>query len=178
MNIKIENMYTIYYGIKPNGEPKVGCDSNYPARAIKYELTNYRILEEHEDIMIASYREVDLQIELIGKRDSNAYYFETVERSVKGGNTAFRKRKGIHGYNEEERKLNSSNAGKHCKGISKNNGPRNSSPLQITQSKIAQTFATEAAKRKIVCEHCNEPFSTGMYTRWHGSRCPKNPINN
>jgi hypothetical protein len=76
--------YTIYYGIKPNGEPKVGCDSNYPNRALQTELTDYRILESHDDVYIASYREVDLQLELIGKRDSNSYYYQTLEHAVKG----------------------------------------------------------------------------------------------
>lgn len=27
------------------------------------------------------------------------------------------------------------------------------------------------ARKKIVCEHCHQPYVPGMYARWHGERC-------
>ncbi len=56
-------MYTIYKGKKPNGEWKIGCDHDYPSRPKYQKLTDYFIIEEHEDIDVASDRELELQAE-------------------------------------------------------------------------------------------------------------------
>tara|TARA_R110000744_G_C19209845_1_gene545914 strand:+ start:345 stop:878 length:534 start_codon:yes stop_codon:yes gene_type:complete len=71
--------FTIYYGTKPDGDPKIGCDEHYPARAKKQLLTNYYAMEKHNDIDIASAREIELQIQHIGKRDNSNTYKESVE---------------------------------------------------------------------------------------------------
>ena len=67
-------MVTVYYGTRPNGTLKIGCDEHYPARAKVQKLTNYGIMEEHDDIDTAGAREIELQIQHIGKRDNSLTY--------------------------------------------------------------------------------------------------------
>ena len=71
--------FTIYYGTRPNGTPKIGCDEHYPNRAKVQKLTDYYAMEEHNDIDIAGAREIELQIQHIGKRDSSMTYRQSVE---------------------------------------------------------------------------------------------------
>ena len=56
-------MYSIYKGRKPNGEWKIGCDCDYPYRPKYQNLTEYFVLEQHEDLDLASEREYELQLE-------------------------------------------------------------------------------------------------------------------
>ena len=79
-------IYTIYYGTRPNGTPKIGCDEAYPNRPIKQNLTNYYIVEEHTDEMVASRRERELQKEHGLKVDKFPYHLRKVYGG-KGGNT-------------------------------------------------------------------------------------------
>ena len=72
-------IFTVYYGTRPNGTLKIGCDEHYPARAKVQKLTNYGIMEEHDDIDTAGAREIELQIQHIGKRDNSLTYREQVE---------------------------------------------------------------------------------------------------
>ena len=72
-------IYTIYYGTRPNGLPKIGVDSNYPARAKVQKLTDYSKMEEHDDIDVVGAREIELQIQHFGKRDNTLTYRQQVE---------------------------------------------------------------------------------------------------
>ena len=76
-------MYTIYKGLKPDGTWKIGCDQAYPNRSIQQSLTEYFAIEEHEDIMIASHREIELQKEHGVKVDKSLYY-QSVQRGRRG----------------------------------------------------------------------------------------------
>ena len=67
-------IYTIYKGLKLDGTWKIGCDQAYPNRPIQQSLTDYFILEEHEDIMFASQREIELQKEHGVTVDRIPYY--------------------------------------------------------------------------------------------------------
>tara|TARA_R110000764_G_scaffold185675_1_gene271105 strand:+ start:35 stop:526 length:492 start_codon:yes stop_codon:yes gene_type:complete len=71
--------YTIYYGTRPNGLPKIGVDSNYPARAKVQKLTDYSRMEEHNDMDVVGAREIELQIQHFGKRDNTLTYRQQVE---------------------------------------------------------------------------------------------------
>ena len=73
-------MYVIYRGQKPNGEYKIGCDSDWPNRAIEQNLTNYEVLEEYDDIYEASNREIELQKEY-GYRVDRIPYYKILEHS-------------------------------------------------------------------------------------------------
>jgi hypothetical protein len=41
--------------------------------------------------------------------------------------------------------------------------------------KKVQQAGTEASLKLVKCEHCQESFNTGNYSRWHGDHCEKNP---
>lgn len=63
-------MYTIYHipGIK------VGCTEQDPAYRVKKQgYTEFEILEVHEDILVATQREIELQLQLFGVRDNKPY---------------------------------------------------------------------------------------------------------
>jgi hypothetical protein len=63
-------MYTIYHipGVK------VGCTKQDPAYRVKKQgYTEFEILEVHEDILVATQREIELQLELFGVRDNKPY---------------------------------------------------------------------------------------------------------
>ena len=165
-------MYTVYYGIKPNGEPKVGADHSYPSRAIRQNLTDYRILEQHEDLDTASIREIELQIELIGKRDCGRSYKDIVEmnKSIESrinlsnqmqGNTIW---VGKTHKEETKKKIGNSRKGKEAKH-----------PNQIEARKLHQPKLVEGSLRRITCPHCGKDANTGNYSRWHGDNCKQNP---
>ena len=78
--------FTIYRGTRPNGEDKIGCDEAYPNRPIQQDLTNYYIVEEHTDEMVASRREVHLQIENNLPVDRFPYHLRKVRGSKGGSN--------------------------------------------------------------------------------------------
>lgn len=63
-------MYTIYHipGVK------VGLTRQNPAlRVRKQGYTEFEILEVHDNIVVATQREIDLQLELFGVRDNKNY---------------------------------------------------------------------------------------------------------
>ena len=87
-------MYYIYHIPERN---KIGLTENLKVRMKKQKWTGpYEILEEHTCEFKASDREVELQIEYYGKRDSNALYWQTLkvlsaEGRAKGGSTQGRR---------------------------------------------------------------------------------------
>ena len=161
-------MYTIYKGLKPNGEWKIGCDQNYPNRALEQNLTDYFILESYEDIMIASNREIELQKEHNVDVDRCLYY-QTKIRAAAASRSAVRN--GNHNFQTMSKETRieiakrttpfknsefQSTMGKRSKGIS-----RHTSPALAKALNVAYT-----------CEHCGKSGNgRGNYTRWHGDNC-------
>jgi formylmethanofuran dehydrogenase subunit E len=43
------------------------------------------------------------------------------------------------------------------------------------QNERLKASETQKNRPRIKCEYCGEEFSPGMYKRWHGEKCPKNP---
>lgn len=76
--------YSIYKGLKPNGEWKIGCDENYPNRPVQQKMTNYQMLEHHDDIYVASKREQELQKKHGVKVDTIPYHV-TRKSCINGG---------------------------------------------------------------------------------------------
>jgi hypothetical protein len=64
---------------------KVGCTKEYPKRIITqgFKVEDSEILEEHDDIEIASQREIELQIQYFGKRDSGSTYIRSYQTLLK-----------------------------------------------------------------------------------------------
>lgn len=70
---------------------KIGCTEKPKRRIVNAQgYTEYEILEEHTDIMIASQREIELQKQYGYKVDKKPYWkaikIQTKEGSIKGGN--------------------------------------------------------------------------------------------
>jgi len=78
--------YTIYHGTKEDGTHKIGCTEMYPDRCKKQALIDYYIIEQHDDIRIASEREQYLQAEYGYRVDQIPYYMAAdKERASKAG---------------------------------------------------------------------------------------------
>jgi hypothetical protein len=157
-------IYTIYKGLKPDGTWKIGCDQDYPNRPTEQSLTEYYILEQHEDIMIASQREIELQKEHGVRVDGTPYYMTKVNASKAAKNAL---RKGTHNFQtmlKEQRSENTKRTtifknsefqaemGRRGKGIPK--------PHAATLAKALNT--------EWYCEVCDKSGKgKGNWTRYH-----------
>ena len=144
-------MYTIYFGYKPSGRRKIGCDKDYPNRPIQQNMTNYRILEQHEDIFIASDREQELQAEY-GLRVDPIPYWQMIE----------------NGRVKSERKKIAVKRNYAAAGLI---GARSKSEAKVNAARENTKKRTEASKKRITCSHCGKDANTGNYARWHGDNC-------
>lgn len=81
------NKYYIYRGFLPDGSEKIGCTNQYPKRCIVQQMTDYYVVEEHTDIYKASEREIELQIQVIGYRDSTVPYHISFNNRDRSGQT-------------------------------------------------------------------------------------------
>ena len=158
-------MYTIYKGLLPTGRWKIGCDEAYPNRAITQVMSEVTVLETHEDIFVASDRELQLQREHGVRVDSIPYYMTKVNAakasraSIRNGNHNFQnmsqeKRDEIvkksPWYNSEHQ----SEMGKRNKGSIR--------PHAISLAKSLNTSWT--------CTSCGKSGKgRGNYTRWHNN---------
>lgn len=139
--------HKIYYGIRPNGTAKIGCTTDYPNRPESQGLTDYMVLEEHDDIEIASQREIELQIQYFGKRDSTSTYANSMKARSISGKIGGRVRANQNDINHY------SLMGK----IGGSNNKENMSQLgkQTTSNKEHQRMAGSIAANKIrLCPNC------------------------
>lgn len=90
-------MYYIYH---VPGE-KIGCSTN-PRRRVKAKgYSNYEILEEHEDIYVASDREIELQEEYGYGRDNPLPYYKSVNAGAQGASSERARQMGNSNTHEE-----------------------------------------------------------------------------
>jgi hypothetical protein len=151
-------MYTIYHieGVK------IGCSVNPKARVKEQGYGAFQVLEVHEDIQIASKREIELQIEYGYGRDCTVPYtksatFGTHEGRSKGGK--------ITG------KINGKIAGKmHVESghLASIRSLENSIKGGKLGGKIAGKTSC-AIERK--CPWCFRIIKSPSYFRYHGDRC-------
>ena len=69
-------MYTIYHIPEKN---KVGCTENLQRRMKELKAIEFEILEVHNNRSEATKREIQLQLEMYGKRDCNLTYEESLK---------------------------------------------------------------------------------------------------
>jgi len=157
-------IYTIYKGLLPNGRVKIGCDEAWPNRAIEQTLTDYYVLEEHEDIRVASFREIELQREHGVKVDTIPYYMTKVYAA-----RASRKaqQNGNHNFQTMTKEQRSQNAKKNS--IFKNSsfqsemGKRGKGIPKPHAADLARALNTEW-----YCEVCDKSGKgKGNWTRYH-----------
>jgi hypothetical protein len=188
-------MYYIYHikGVK------IGC-SKEPNRRVKNQrYTEFEILEQYDNIEIASKREIELQIEYGYKKDNTLYKqtissptFEGCSKGGKiGGIIGAAKIKelgvGIHSMTKEQRIELGKNSIKKLIDWNKNN-PEHLKNLQViggkTQGKIQGNInkenghmsrlgkqMTEYNNRVRICPYCGKESRGIGYNRWHGERC-------
>jgi hypothetical protein len=137
-------MYTIYHiqGVK------IGCSVNPKARVKEQGYSAFQVLEVHDDIQVASKREIELQLEYGYGRDNKPYTqtvsMSTFEASSKGG-----------------KKNVESGHMKTLHSIGGKIGGKIQGPIQ---GKI------NAAKVQ-TCPWCFKTIKGLNYTKWHGDRC-------
>ena len=149
-------IYTIYRGTRANGEDKIGCDENYPNRPIQQNLTNYYIVEQHTDEMVASRRERECQKEAGLPVDSFPYHLRKIAGS-KGGNS-IPKQTRVNSttntwqeYTEEEKISRCNNISNGKKGIkaTKEHKKALSEGSKIIKGDLLQEIRNEIAEHNI-----------------------------
>jgi hypothetical protein len=121
---------------------KIGCTQDPKDRKRKQEGT-YIILEQHEDIMVASSREIELQKEKGYPVDKSPYH-EFVLRV----------------------KTTCNGTPNHIRAAKNNIAKSRECPIR--KEKVRQ-----AAKVQITCPHCGKTGSQVSMPRWHFDNCPK-----
>jgi len=71
-------LHYVYYAIKKDGTHKVGATSQPINRFKKYQSS--KVLEQYECPWQCGDREIELQLEYFGKRDSSIHYADWIER--------------------------------------------------------------------------------------------------
>ena len=156
-------MYYIYHipGIK------IGCTKYYPQRCIDQGFNSYELIETHEDVEIASNREIELQIQYGYGRDSMAYTktLEGVEaskrvltRETRAANLMIGRQMwyGTEAYYNHQRNANPNLGRSNVESGHWDN---------IT--KIGRAKAHE----HIACEHCGKTTNRLNHGRYHGNKC-------
>lgn len=155
--------YTIYKGLKPDGTWKIGCDEAWPNRANQQNLTQHFVIEEHEDIMIASEREIELQKEHGVRVDSVPYYMTKI-RASRGAKSQLRN--GTHNFQK------SSGKRRPKKPMTKEHQFAFSRAGGLARKGIPNLAAAQFCKDKLhgewTCETCGKKGKgAGNYTRYH-----------
>lgn len=160
----MEKTYTIYKGALPNGRDKIGCDEDYPNRPFEQSMSDYFILEQHDDIMIASFRELQLQKEHNVKVDAVPYYMTKIN-AAKASKKA--QENGTHNFQTMTKNQRSENA--KATTLFKN------SAFQIEMGKrgkgIPKPHSKDLAKALNIewtCTFCGKNGKgAGNFTRYH-----------
>jgi hypothetical protein len=152
-------MYTIYHieGVK------IGCSNNPKARVRAQGYSVFQVLEVHEDIQVASKREIDLQLEYGYGRDCNAPY----TKSAKFGTFEGRSKAGkISGPIQGKKNVETG----HLSRIGKIGGKKN-----VESGHISNLGKISMAKLR-TCPYCSKTMKGSIYGRWHGPRCKLVPV--
>jgi hypothetical protein len=158
---------------------KIGCSTRPKIRVEEQGFTNFDILETHDDISLASQREVDLQVQYGYGRDNNCSYEQSykarLEAGKKGGksnkesgwitklgNSQGRKNVESEWFNDPEGKFR-----KASSAAAKING------LKIPKEKL-RAMGKIGGNKKVICPHCNKEGLARPMHRWHFNNCKLN----
>ena len=145
-------MYYIYhiYGIK------IGCSSEPEKRINDQGFTEYEILEVHEDIHIASEREIELQKEYGYKVDKSPYWLSVENRYKFDGSQR------TYSFTQANRSKGGKTSGK----ITAESGRLHTPERQSENGK-------KSASKIRTCPHCNKTAKHSQLARWHFDNCKK-----
>ena len=125
-------------------EIKIGCSTEPENRVKAQGYTNYEILEEHEDIKVASDRERELQKEYGYKVDKVSYY---------------------QSYESRKKGLTFENRSKGGKAATLVGG-------QIKGGKISGKISGKIVSARIhTCPHCGKTGKSNAMFQWHFENC-------
>jgi hypothetical protein len=133
---------------------KIGCTEQKPVKRVKNQgYTDFEVLEQHEDIHLASNREQELQKQYGYPVDSMPYWktikTATPEGCRKGGKIAVES-----GQLKKVRSLGGKKGGKR----------------NVESGHIFQLGKMNAELVK-TCPHCGKTIKGLNYKRWHGNNC-------
>lgn len=150
---------------------KIGCSINPQKRVKKQGYDNFTILEEYNDINIASQREIELQKKYGYTLDctpyNNTVCAPTIEGVKKGGESNNLKKWQLD--NPEEYKKNQLiGAIKGGITMGKIQGEKNKESGHISNlGKRMSDYNNRLQK----CPYCNIETRGAAYVRWHGENC-------
>ena len=132
---------------------KIGCSNNPKARVKRQGYSQFEILEEHSDIMIASEREIELQKQYGYGKDTWIPYWKTVNAPtpnsrIKAGQITGQ----LHVKSGHWRNINSIGG--------KIGGPKGGKIM---------------GNRELTCPYCKTTTKGIGYNRWHGNNCRYRP---
>jgi len=178
---------------------KIGCSKEPNHRVRQQGFSEFEILEQHEDIDVASKRELELQ-EQYGYKKDNTLYKQTISSPTFesrsnggriGGPIGADKVKelgiGIHSMTKEQRIELGKNSIKKLIDWNKNN-PEHLKNIHVIGGKIQGKIQgninkenghmsrlgkqmTEYNNRVQTCPYCGKESRGIGYVRWHGERC-------
>ena len=144
-------MFTIYHipGIK------IGCSNEVDERVENQGFDYYEVLETHEDIYVASKREIELQKEYGLPVDKCPYYVSYLNRN---NNLTFEDR-------SKAGKIGGKITGK------KNVESGHFASIQSLGSKAGAISPNNANRLKTECPHCGKIGAKFVMGRWHFNNC-------
>ena len=74
------DLHYVYYAIKEDGTPKVGATKNPTERNSRAKYESIKLLEVYDCPWKCGDREIELQLQYFGKRDSNTHYAVMIKR--------------------------------------------------------------------------------------------------
>jgi hypothetical protein len=161
-------MYTVYYipdFVWLDGTiGKIGCTEQEPKERVQAQgYSNYKVLEEHIDVYIASDRELALQKQYGLPVDRIPYW-----RVIKMQTPYSRKKGGLVSGNKNKQSGQISALGKT--GIGGRIGGLVTGKLHIESGVMEKMHNTVRT-----CPHCNKSIKGGNYFKWHGDKCKAKP---
>jgi len=148
---------------------KVGCSTNPKKRTKDQGFNSYEILECHEDIKIASEREIYFQEKFGYGRDNNSDYENSYKARIEAGKIGGKANKEsgwITQLGFTQGKLNKEN-GTLLKAARLGG--------KVTGSNLSKEYLANLGKiggnKKVTCPHCNKEGLARPMHRWHFNNC-------
>lgn len=141
---------------------KIGCTQNYPQRCIDQGFDNYELLETHNDIEVASDRELELQEQYGYSIDRHRY----VEMTVRGRRGAISQlRSGTHNFIGQTYSKGCTSL-EHQYAFASAGGKANKGKPKEYAKQLAKDLNTEWT-----CEVCGKSGrGRGNYVRYHKNK--------
>ena len=151
---------------------KIGCSTRPKIRVEEQGFSNFDILEVHDDIALASQREVELQVQYGYGRDNNCSYEDSYKARLEAG-----KKGGVAnkesgwitklGHKQGKKNVESGSLLRAASMAGKIVGPRLSKEHMSRMGKIG-------GNKKVTCPHCNKEGLARPMHRWHFNNCKLN----